>query len=331
MLSYDKTKPLIAFIVPTGIGSSIGGYAGDASRYARKFAEDFNVIVNPNVVNAACFSGISENMLYTEGWSLSQFIKGNINLISSKNNKIGIIFDKGISQGILNVHFNTINAMKTVYGIEIEAYEITKEPCEIKFYNTDSGISSGSVLNNKTLLKAGKKLIEKRVDVIAVVCKFDEPPEDNYKDGEGVDIVGGVEAVISHYLTRELQVPVVHAPAFENITITKDLVDEKAAAEYITPTFLPCLLIALKNAPLFSTKKGEEYINKSDLKAILLPYNALGSSIVSDAIKNNIKVLAIKENSSILKITKDILNKNDIIELNTYNEAYDYLKETMNV
>jgi len=331
MLSYDKTKPLIAFIVPTGIGASIGGYAGDASTYARKFTKDFNVIVNPNVVNAACFSGISENMLYTEGWSLSQFIKGNIYLIPSKNNKIGIIFDKGISQGILNVHFNTINAVKTVYGIEIEAYEITEEPCEVKFYNTESGISSGSVLNNETLLKAGKKLLEKGVNVIAVVCKFDEPPEDNYKDGEGVDIVGGVEAVISHYLARELQVPVVHAPAFENITITKDLVDEKAAAEYITPTFLPCLLIALKNVPLFSTKKVEEYINRNDLKAILLPYNALGSSIVSDAIKNNIKVLAIKENSSILKITKDILNKNDIIELNTYKEAYNYLKETMNV
>ena len=273
MLSYDKTKPLIAFVVPTGIGASIGGYAGDASLYAKKFTKDFNVIVNPNVVNAACFSGICENMLYTEGWCLSQFLKGNINLIPSKSNKIGIIFDKGISEGIMNVHFNTLNAVKTVYGIAIEAYEITEEPCEVKFYNTESGISSGSVINNKTLLNAGKKLIEKGVDAIAVVCKFDEPPEDNYKDGEGVDIVGGVEAVISHYLTRELKVPVVHAPAFENITITKELVNSKSAAEYITPTFLPCLLIALKNAPLFSTKKGEQYINIEDLKALIMPYN----------------------------------------------------------
>ena len=236
MLSYDKDKPLIAFVVPTGIGASIGGYAGDASQYARLFAKDFNVIVNPNVVNAACFSGITNNMLYTEGWTLSQFVKGNIDLIPSEQNKIGVIFDKGISQGILNVHLNTINAVKTVYGIEIEAYEITEEPCEVKFFNTSSGISSGSVMNNNTLLQTGKKLLEKGVNVIAVVCKFDEPPEDNYKDGNEVDIVGGVEAVISHYLTRELQVPVVHAPAFENITITKDLVDAKAAAEYITPT-----------------------------------------------------------------------------------------------
>ena len=327
MLNYDKNKPLIAFVVPTGIGASIGGYAGDASQYARLFTKNFNVIVNPNVVNAACFSGITDNMLYTEGWTLTQFIKGNINLIPSRQNKIGVIFDRGISQGILNVHLNTINAVKTVYGIGIECYEITDKPCEVKFFNTSSGISSGSVINNETLLNAGKKLLEKGVDVIAVVCKFEEPPEDNYKDGDDVDIVGGVEAVISHYLTRELQVPVVHAPAFENITITKDLVDAKAAAEYITPTFLPCLLIALKNAPLFSTKKVEQYINIKDLKALVMPYNSLGSSIVIDALEKNIKVIAIKENSSVLKISKDILNKSDIIELDTYEDCYQYLRK----
>ena len=51
-----------AFIVPTGVGASIGGFAGDASIWARKFAEKCRLIVNPNVVNAACFSGITENM-----------------------------------------------------------------------------------------------------------------------------------------------------------------------------------------------------------------------------------------------------------------------------
>ena len=78
MLSYNKEKPLIAFVVPTGIGASIGGFAGDASIVARNFAKDFNVIVNPNVINAACFSGITDNMLYVEGWTLSQFMKGNL-------------------------------------------------------------------------------------------------------------------------------------------------------------------------------------------------------------------------------------------------------------
>ncbi|HIS88620.1 TPA: DUF3326 domain-containing protein [Candidatus Avigastranaerophilus faecigallinarum] len=327
MLSYNKEKPLIAFVVPTGIGASVGGFAGDASQVARTFAKDFNVIVNPNVVNAACFSGITDNMLYVEGWYLSQFIKGNLRLLPSSNNKVGVIFDKGISQGILNVHINTINAVKTVYGIDIMGYEITEEPCKVEFYNTISGISSGSVLNNETLLKAGKRLVEKGAKTIAVVCKFEEPPEDNYQNGEGVDIVGGVEAVISHYLTRELKVPVAHSPAFEDITISKEIVDPKTAAEYITPTFLPCILIGLSNAPLISYEKGEHYIGVESLKALIMPYNALGSSIVLDALVKNIKVYAVKENTSVLNITKAHIGRDDIIEVDTYIECLEKLEE----
>ena len=33
-----------AFIVPTGVGASIGGFAGDASIWARKFAEKCRLI-----------------------------------------------------------------------------------------------------------------------------------------------------------------------------------------------------------------------------------------------------------------------------------------------
>ena len=285
-------------------------------------------------------SGITENMLYVEGWSLSQFIKGNINLIPSKNNKIGVIFDKSISKGILNVHLNTINAVRTVYGINVIGYEITKEPCGVEFFKTSSGISSGGLKNEKTLLEAGKKLTERGADVLAVVCKFDEPPEDDYQDGIGVDIVGGVEAVISHYLTKELKVPVVHSPAFEDITITKELVNPKTAAEYITPTFLPCLLITLNNAPLINLPLlgeglnrddfSQNTISRNDLKALIMPYNSLGSSIVADAVDFGIKVFAIKENSSVLKITKDIIKKSGIIETDTYKNCLRILKEIIN-
>ena len=327
MLSYNKEKSLIAFVVPTGIGASIGGFAGDASQIARNFARSYNVIVNPNVVNAACFSGITDNMLYVEGWTLSQFMKGNLGIVPSYKNKIGVIFDKGISQGIINVHINTINAVKTVYGVDIIGYEITEEPCKVEFYNTECGISSGSVLNNETLLETGKKLLNRGAETIAVVCKFEEPPEDNYQDGEGVDIVGGVEAVISHYLTRELKVPVVHSPAFEDITISKEIVNPKVAAEYITPTFLPCILLGLSNAPLISYEKVEHYIGVESLKALIMPYNSLGASIVLDAISKNIRVYAVKENSSVLNITKNIINKDVIIEVNTYKECLEMLEE----
>lgn len=317
-----QSKDIVSMIVPTGIGASIGGFAGDASFWARKFSEYFSLIVNPNVVNAACFSGITDSMLYTEGWTFDKFMKGDIFLKPSKNNKIGIIFDKGISQGIINVHINTMNAVKTVYGTDIIGYEISKECAGVEFFNTKEGISSGRVNNPETLLEAGKKLLERGAEVLAVVCKFDEPPEDDYINGNDVDIVGGVEAIISHYLTSQLLVPSVHAPAFENIEITRELVSPKVASEYITPTFLPCLLLGLSNAPLISLEKREEYIKRENLKALIMPYNSLGASCVLDALREKIPVYAVEENNTVLNVTSEILNKkNDIIKISTYEEC----------
>ncbi len=316
------------FIVPTGIGASIGGYAGDASVYAQKIAKDFQLIVNPNVVNAACFSGITSNMLYTEGWTITQLFKKNISLIPSKHNKIGVIFDKSISQNILNVHINTLNAVKTVYGIDMVGYEISEEEAGVEFFMTSNNISSGGVENPQTLLKAAKKMIAKGAEALAVVCKFDEPPEDDYKIGNAPDIIGGVEAIISHYLTSELLMPVVHSPAFENITITTDIVDSRAAAEYITPTFLPCLMLGLNNAPLIYEGINDNYLNLNDIASLIMPGNSLGASIVFDSLKNKIPVIAIGENRTVLNVDSySLLGESAIINLNNYEDCHNYLKK----
>lgn len=316
-------KKLGAFIVPTGIGASIGGYAGDASNWARKFAEFSRLIVNPNVVNAGCFSGITENMLYVEGYTLDEFFKGNIGLIPSKNNKIGVVLDKGISQDVLNIHINTINAAKTVYGIDI-SYEVTKEPVNVDFFVDESGISTGKVGNIEKLLHTSKILLCKGAEAIAVVCKFKDVEEnENYKNGIGVDPIGGMEAIISHYLSQELKVPVAHSPAFEDFSIATKIVNPKASAEYITPTFLPCVLLGLHNAPkIMQTNSAHNSLLTIDkLDFLVMPYNSLGSIPVFEAIKHGIKVYAVKENQSVLDVTKQALRLDVVIEVDTYQEC----------
>ena len=176
-----KNKKIGTFIVPTGIGASIGGYAGDAGAYARKFAKHTQLIVNPNVVNAGGFSAITDSMLYTEGYTLDSFFKGEVNLIPSENNKIGIIYDKAIPQDVLNVHINTQNAVKTVYGIDIFAYEITKEDVGVQFRITEDGISVGEVRNIQTIGNTCESLLAKGCDAIAVVCLF-EDAEDSLEE-----------------------------------------------------------------------------------------------------------------------------------------------------
>lgn len=319
---YNNEK-IGAFIVPTGIGASIGGYAGDASKYARKFARYTKVIVNPNVVNAACFSGITDNMYYTEGYTLDSFFKNEINLIPSKDNKIGIIYDKAILEDVLNIHINTQNAVQTIYDINIQAFEITDENVGVEFYMTENGISTGNVRNIETLGRASKKLLDKGCNAIAIVCLFDDSDEDNesYSDGVGADPVGGVEAIISHYISKHFKVPCAHAPAFIDYSIHPDIVNPKASAEYITPTFLPCILLGLTNAPIISTNK-KEGINIKNLDYLVMPYNALGSIPVFEALKNDISIYAIMENCTELNITKEnLIPETNVIEISTYDEA----------
>ena len=313
-------KKLGAFIVPTGVGASIGGFAGDASRAARKISQKCELIVNPNVVNAACFSGITDNMLYVEGYSLDRFFKGEICLERSRNNKIGIIFDKAIKPNVLNVHINTMNAVEVVYGLNIIGYEITEEDVGVDFFVDKSGVSMGNVKNLLTLKNAAKKLIDKGAEAIAIVCRFPDEQGDDYANGVGVDPVGGVEAIISHYISKEFSIPCAHAPAFDDIAISTDIVDKRCSAEYITPTFLPCILVGLNQAPKL-TKTG---ISINDLDFLIVPYNSIGGVPVLEASKKGIKVFAIKENQTVLDVTPmNFLNTCDII--NTYNALTEIL------
>ncbi len=297
-------EKLGAFIVPTGIGASIGGFAGDASVYARKISEKCKLIVNPNVVNAACFSGINENMFYVEGYSLDNFFKGRLNLVPSSDNKIGVVFDKSISQKVLNVHLNTINAVKTVYGINVIGYEVTDEATGVDFYKDASGASVGNVKNLSTIKSAAEKLIHSGADAIAIVCSFPEDDGEDYASGIGVDPVGGVEAIISHYISKELCVPCAHSPAFENIEISTDIVDARCSAEYITPTFLPCILIGLSQAPKLSNNKG---FCIKDLDFLIMPYNSLGGIPVLEMQKLGKPIYGVCENKTVLDMTKEKL------------------------
>lgn len=312
----NSKEKLGVFVVPTGIGASVGGYAGDASCQARKFSQKAKLIVNPNVVNAGGFSGINSNMFYVEGYSLDEFFKGNVNLIPSYNNKIGIVFDSAIPQDVLNIHINTLNAVKTVYGLDIIGYESTDFSVGVEFSLGSDGVSLGSVKNERTLLSACKKLVDNGAEALAIVCFFEDPEDMNegYASGEGTDPVGGVEAILSHYISKELQIPCAHSPAFADYSISADIVNPKAASEYITPTFLPCILIGLSMAPKLAVSGG---ISVNDVDFLVMPYDSLGSVPVFQAVKRNIKVFAVKENTTALDITPNKIS-DKIIEVSDY-------------
>lgn len=319
-------EKLGAFIVPTGVAASIGGFAGDASVYAKKFSNISKLIVNPNVVNAGCFSGINDNMFYVEGFSLDSFFKKEISILPSNNNKIGVIFDKSIPQKVLNIHINTINAVKTVYGIDIYGYDVTEDEVGIDFYINEYNISIGTVNNLETIKNSAKRLLSCGCNAIAICCLFKDGDDENYSLNGGVDPIGGVEAIISHYVSKELKVPCAHSPAFCDYQIYSDIVDKRASAEYITPTFLPCVLLGLNNAPKI-VSYSKNYISLDNLDYLVMPHNSLGSIPVFEALKNGITIFSVKENSTVLNVTSDNLFKNSgIIVLDTYEQVLEQVK-----
>lgn len=316
-------KPIIALSIPTGIGADIGGYAGDFGYIARKFSRFFHVIVNPNAVNGGILSAINYDMSYLEGYLFDEFFKGDI-LIAPKHpyetNKIGVIFDCAIPKNIINVHINTINALNVVQGIETIGIEYTKNPVGVEIV-IENGISSGNLNNPNALIESADKLIKKGAQALAIVCYFNEDSEDiNYSQGAGIDPIGGVEAIISHLLTKEFKIPCAHAPAFLDIDISEKIENKKVASELISSTYLPCVMQGLSIAPKIAQEKNDFTIANTDVKHLIVPYNALGSSAVLSAIENNISLITVK-NKTVMDVNAKKLNIKPDFEFESYEEC----------
>ena len=84
---------------------------------------------------------------------------------------------------------------------------------------------------------------------------------------------------------------------------------------------MPCILIGLSNAPKLVSDGG---IGIDELDYLVMPYNALGSVPVFEAVKRNIKVFAVKENSSALNITAEKISSS-IIEMPDYKTCLEFV------
>lgn len=320
-MSKDR---LIAFSLPTGIGAQTGGFAGDIGHIVREYSRYFKVIVNPNAVNGGILSAINQNMYYLEGYAFDELLCAKLNIKPvQKQNKIGVLFDLSIPQDVLNVHLNTISAARVVWGLDIIEPVYTKESVGVEF-SINNNISSGTVLKPETLLDGAKKLINNGAQALALVCFFGEDADDeDYASGVGIDPIGGVEAIISHLVVKELKIPCAHAPAFFKTEISNRIENPKVASECISSTYLPCVLAGLQYAAQFSTKEG---ISAKDIEYLIVPHGALGSKGVLGALENNIKVCAVK-NPSKLDVGCEKLKCSDILSFDSYNDCLNYIKK----
>ncbi|PHX57005.1 DUF3326 domain-containing protein [Tychonema bourrellyi FEM_GT703] len=248
----------VVLIVPTGVGASIGGFAGDALPVARAIAQvSDTLITHPNVLNGAQLYWPIPNALYVEGYALDKFAQGCWGLQPVHQNRIGLILDSGIEPELQLRHLQAVDASRATLGLNITDYVQTDAPLNVELRMSESGASWGTIANPDSLLRAAEKLItQAKVQAIAVVARF---PDDigslaleNYRHGKGVDPLAGAEAVISHLIVRTFKIPCAHAPALLPLPLDPHL-SPRSAAEEIGYTFLSCVLAGLSKAPQFVT------------------------------------------------------------------------------
>lgn len=322
----------VVLIIPTGIGATIGGYAGDALPVARALASICDrLITHPNVLNGAQLYWPLPNSLYVEGYALDQFAQGRWGLKPVHQNRVGLILDQSIEPELRLRHLQTADATRATLGLNLTEYIITDQPLEIELRTAASGASWGTLGNPDSLLRAAEKLINQaQAEAIAVVARFPDDSDsialEKYRHGEGVDALAGAEAVISHLLVRQFRIPVAHAPALKPLPLDPHI-SPRSAAEELGYTFLPCVLVGLSRAPQFSFEQGKAIYGEiwaDQVDAVIIPADACGGSAILSLSQSQAKIIAVAENQTQMKVYPEMLGIN-AIKVKSYLEALGFL------
>lgn len=323
-------------IVPTGVGAAIGGFAGDALPVARAMASVVDCLIShPNVLNAAMLYWPMPNTLYVEGYALDRFAEGLWGLQPVHQNKVGLVLDAGIEEDLRVRHLQVADAAQASLGLPIVECITTDVPLQVeKWVDAETGQSTGRIGHPDSLLRAVDTLVNcANVNAVAVVGRFPDDSLDeleNYRQGKGVDVLAGVEAIISHLVVREFHIPCAHAPALLPLPLDP-FVSPRSAAEEIGYTFLPCVLAGLSRAPQYVVPKEESprkvsrhnCIWASDVDSVIVPFDACGGAGTLSFGQKAGSVplmIAVEENETVLDDTPEKLGLN-VVRVANYWEA----------
>lgn len=326
-----QTHPFgVVQVIPTGIRCEFGGFAGDASPVTNLLASTADFLVtHPNAVNASELNEMAENILYVEGKSLDDFLLGHLALLPVIGNKIGTFVD---GTGIQYVDYvvNTLNAARAVKGIDCGVYTVLNRDLGVRIEWSESGCAVGTILDPDAILEAVNFLRGHGVDAVGGVSVIHGVTKDMFAKhlrGEIPNPSGGVEAIITHLISKIFRIPTAHAPLpyYQDIK-EKDTLNPRASAEFISTPHYFCVLKGLAKAPRLLPIASLESVSShaitlNNIGAIVVPASCLGGipALVSEF--NNIPLIAVEENATVLHLTNDKMKLANVIEVKSYLEA----------
>lgn len=287
------------FIVPTGVGAAQGGHAGDATPVLRAMATIAdNVFTHPNVVNASDVNEMPDNAQYIEGSLLSSFLMGSIGLSYRRGNRVLMLVGQHY-QSYIDAAINTVNAARATYGFNCPAVSVI--PLEMKAAFSPSGRASGEIIGidnvfDELARHAGT------YDAVAITSPItiDPAARDYYLQqtkGESVNPWGGIEALLTHTIASQANLPTAHAPMMESPEVEQmefGVVDARVAAEMISLSFLQCVLKGLQRSPLPTDPNHRDAWSAIHVNALVIPRGCFGLPIYA-ALHQGIRVIAVAD------------------------------------
>jgi hypothetical protein len=307
----DTSSFNVAFIVPTGIGSTIGGHAGDSTPAAQLIgAVCDRIILHPNVVNASDINEMPANAFYVEGSVLSRLLMGTAGLQPVRANRVLTVMDNHPIDFLRDATINTVSSARATYGLSCDSTVLLDPPIDLDAVYTTSGRASGTVENMDGLVRLLSER-EGSYDAVALATMVKVPidSQEEYfsNEGEMINPWGGAEAIFTHTVSSLFDVPTAHAPitADEEIAdLQLGLVDPRKAAEAISFTYFQCVLKGLRQSPKIVTHGDDGWpsgaLTAENVSCLVMPDGAVGLPTLA-ALQQGIPVIAVRENENILE------------------------------
>ena len=305
----------VIMLVPTGIGATVGGHAGDATPAANLLSRVCDTLItHPNVLNASDIIQIPPNVLYVEGSLISQLAMGTVGLRRVRNNRLLVLVQAHEDELFANAAINSVNAARASYGLNASIVEVDPRFRMISEY-TPSGAAAGRIEGIEYVYD----LLDRRLgefDAVAITSVIEVPTELHKNYYRLVDDIvnpwGGVEAMLTHAVSLRYGLPAAHAPMLESRYIAETdfgVVDSRMAAEVISLAFLQCVLRGLQQSPAVTPVSDGATggrIQSENISCLVIPDGCVGLPTLA-ALQNGTPVVAVRGNTNQMRNNLDLL------------------------
>ncbi len=328
--NHQDEKFAVVQIVPTGIRCEIGGFAGDACPATNLLASAADlVITHPNAVNASDINEMAGNVLYVEGKSLDDFLLGHLALAPTRSNRIGTFVDP-TGKAHLDDIVHTLNAARAVAGIDCGLYTVGAREIGARTVWSQAGCAVGTVLNPLAILQSVEQLLSEGVQAIggvSVIHGVTAAEFSQHLSGQIPNPSGGVEAIITHLISKVFRVPTAHAPLpyYQDVK-ERGTHNPRASAEFISTPHYLSVLKGLARAPRLVPLERLDHVaphlvSLNTIGAIVMPASCLGGIPALAAEFNDIPLIAVEENRTVLAVTQQEMRMRNVIPVRSYLEA----------